>query len=174
MQILFSKTEIDSTIERLAHEISRDYRTQNPILIGILKGGFVFLADLIRHLDFPLEVDFVTLSSYGNGTQSCGSVSMDRCYGVDLANRHVIVVDDIADTGLTLHFLFDHIKAEKPASVKLCALLNKPSRRKLDVKVDYLGFSIADKFVVGYGLDYKQKYRNLPDIYCLEEKDLIP
>jgi len=173
MQILLSKNQIDSTIERLACEISRDYRTQDPILIGILKGSFVFLADLVRHLDFPLEVDFVTLSSYGDGTQSCGSVSMDRCYGANVENRHVIVVDDIADTGLTLHFLLDHIRAEKPASLKLCALLDKPSRRKLDVKVDYLGFTVADNFVVGYGLDYKQKYRNLPDIYCLDERDLI-
>jgi hypoxanthine phosphoribosyltransferase len=172
MQILVSRQQIDSAVTRLAREISGDYRGKKPILLGVLKGGFIFLADLIRRLDFPLEIDFVTLSSYGNGTQSCGSISMDRCYNAALKNRHVIVVDDIADTGLTLHFLLDHIKEEKPASLKLCSLLDKPSRRKLDVKVDYLGFTIDDKFVVGYGLDYKQKYRNLPEIYCLGGEEL--
>ncbi len=169
MKTLFNSAQIRAAVNRIACEISSDYQDKNPVLISVLKGSFIFLADLVRHLEFQLEVDFVNLSSYGDGTQSCGAVSMDRCYTANLTGRHVLVVDDIVDTGLTLHFLLDHIREDKPASLKLCALLDKPSRRKLPVKVDYHGFEIPDSFVVGYGLDYAQKYRNLPDIRCLEE-----
>jgi hypoxanthine phosphoribosyltransferase len=171
MKTLFATSDIKAAVALLSEEISRDYADKNPILIGVLKGSFIFMADLVRMLDFALEIDFVNLSSYGDGTHSCGNVKMDRCYRTKLTGRHVLVVDDIVDTGLTLHFLFDHIQAEKPASLRLCALLDKPSRRKLPVKVDYLGFTIPDYFVVGYGLDCAQKYRNLPYLSCLEEGD---
>jgi hypoxanthine phosphoribosyltransferase len=169
LDVLLTRNEIEEGVVRLADEISRDYRDKNPLLIGILKGSFVFLADLMRHLDFQLEIDFVALSSYGSGTQSCGKVSMDHCYSTNLKGRQVLVIDDIVDSGLTLHFLMAHIREEKPASLRLCALLNKPSRRKLPLSIDYLGFNIPDRFVVGYGMDCAGKYRNLPDINYLEE-----
>jgi hypoxanthine phosphoribosyltransferase len=170
MNLLLSRERIQAEVIRLGEKISGDYRDKNPLILGVLKGTFIFLADLVRQLDFPLEIDFVTLSSYGNQTTSCGAVSLDRCYSTDLRNRHVIVVDDIVDTGNTLHFLLDHIKEEKPKSLRLCALLDKPSRRELPVNIDYLGFTVPDLFVVGYGLDLGQKYRNLPDINCLDEQ----
>lgn len=169
--MLLTQKQIDSAVERLAGEISRDYKDKNPVLLGILKGSFIFLADLVRRLDFPLEVDFVALSSYKENTESCDEVSMDRLFTSNLTGRNVLLVEDIVDTGLSLHFLLDHVKGEKPASLRLCALLDKPSRRIFPVQIDYLGFTIPDRFVVGYGLDCGEKYRNLPDIRCLEEKD---
>ncbi|RJO60875.1 MAG: hypoxanthine phosphoribosyltransferase [Dehalococcoidia bacterium] len=171
LQVLLTQPEIASAVRRLAGEISSDYRDKNPLVLGVLKGSFIFLADLVRLLDFPLEVDFVTLSSYKEQTESCGDVSMDRCFAADIKDRHVLVVEDIVDTGLTLHFLLDHVHAESPASLRLCALLNKPLRRKIPVSIDYLGFTIPDKFVVGYGTDCAEKYRNLPDIRCIENGD---
>lgn len=169
LEVLFTRNEIEAAVRRLADEISSDYRDKNPIVLGVLKGSFIFLADLIRLLDFPLEVDFVTLSSYKEQTESYGEVSMDRCFTSDLKGRHILVVEDIVDTGLTLHFLIDHLRAESPASLRLCALLDKSSRRKIPVHIDYLGFTIPDRFVVGYGTDCAEKYRNLPDIRYLEK-----
>lgn len=171
LQVLLTQSEIAAAVRRLAGEISSDYSSKNPLVLGVLKGSFIFLADLVRLLDFPLEVDFVTLSSYKEQTESCGEVSMDHRFTTDIKNRHVLVVEDIVDSGLTLHFLLDHLRAEAPASLRLCALLDKPSRRKLPVQVDYLGFAIPDRFVVGYGTDCAEKYRNLPDIRCIENKD---
>jgi hypoxanthine phosphoribosyltransferase len=170
LKVILTQEEICSAITRLAGEIKRDYSDKNPLFVGVLKGSFIFMADLVRRLDFPLEVDFITLSSYQDGKESCGNISLKQSFNTSLAGRHVIVVEDIVDSGLTLHFLLDYIKRkEKPASLRLCALLDKPSRRKAAVNIDYLGFSVPDKFIVGYGLDCAQKYRNLPDICCLEE-----
>lgn len=171
LELLFTRYEIEAAVNRLAEGISRDCRDKNPLLVGVLKGSFIFLADLVRRLDFPLEVDFVTLSSYKNATESCGEVSMDRRFASDIMGRHVVVVEDIVDTGLSLHFLLDHLRDEKPESLRLCVLLDKPSRRKETVQIDYLGFTAPDRFIVGYGLDCAQQYRNLPDIHCLEEKE---
>jgi len=169
LEMLLSRQQIGSAVGRLATDITLYYNDKNPLVIGILKGSFIFLADLVRLLDFPLEVDFVTLSSYKDKMQSCGDVSFNRCYNTEIKGRNILVVEDIVDTGLTLHVLFDHIREESPASLRLCSLLDKPSRRKLAVQIDYLGFTIPDKFVVGYGIDYTEKYRNLPDIHCIEE-----
>jgi hypoxanthine phosphoribosyltransferase len=169
LRVLVTRAEIDATVKRLAAALNRDYRNKNPLLIGVLKGSFVFLADLVRQLDFPLEVEFVRVSSYGSGQQTSGKVKMVQGLKLDIKGRHVLVVEDIIDTGITLSFLLDYLKKKKPASLKLCALTDKPTRRRVPVKIDYLGLTVPDKFLVGYGLDFNEKYRNLPDIYYLEE-----
>ena len=160
--------EINATVVRLASEITRDYRDRNPVFIGILKGSFMFLADLVRQLDFPLEIDFVRLSSYGDSRQTTGQVEVKLDVSTDVCDRHLVVIEDIVDTGLTVSFLLDHLKKREPASVKLCALTEKPSRRQVPIDIDYLGFTVPDKFLVGYGLDCAEKYRNLPDICFLD------
>jgi hypoxanthine phosphoribosyltransferase len=156
-------------VKRLASAITRDYHDKNPLLIGILKGSFVFLADLVRQLDFPLEVEFVRLSSYGSGTQTSGKVKLAQTPKLAVKGRHVLVVEDIIDTGITVDFLMKYLKKENPASLKLCVLTDKPSRRRVPVKIDYKGIEVPDKFLVGYGLDCDEKHRNLRDICVLEE-----
>jgi hypoxanthine phosphoribosyltransferase len=169
-KVLFTSKEIALTLERLAAEIRRDYQNKNPIIIGILKGSFIFLGDLVRSLHFPLEIDFVSLSSYKENTTSCGDVSMNHVFTSRLKERHLLVVEDIVDTGITLNFLLKLLHEEDPASVGLCALLDKPSCRKIPVNIDYLGFTIHDKFVVGYGMDLAEQYRNLSDIRIIEKE----
>jgi hypoxanthine phosphoribosyltransferase len=168
LHVLFDRHEIETAVRRLASEISKDYHNQNPLLLGVLRGSFVFMSDLIRHLDFPLEVDFIGLSSYGSSTQSSGKIKVVKKLETPVRERNVLVVEDIVDTGLTTAFLFQYLKRRKPASVKLCALTEKPSRREVPMNIDYLGFTVPDKFLVGYGLDANQKCRNLPDICYLE------
>ncbi len=168
-KVLVSRAELSSTVDKLAAAITRDYRDKNPLLLGILKGVFVFMADLVRRLDFPLEVEFVRVSSYGSGRETSGKVKMVQGLELDIKGRHVLVVEDIIDTGGTLAFFLDYLKKKKPASLKLCTLTDKPSRRRVPVKIDYLGLEVPDKFLVGYGLDCDEKYRNLPDICVLEE-----
>jgi hypoxanthine phosphoribosyltransferase len=167
-QILYSREEIASVVDRLASDIDRDYRDKSPLFVGILKGSFVFMADLVRRLDFPLELDFIRLSSYGSGRESSGTVRVVQGLRTGVRGRHVLVVEDIVDTGITVAFLLGYLKKKNPASVRLCALLDKPSRRRVSVSIDYLGITAPDKFFVGYGLDFDEKYRNLPDIYALE------
>jgi len=169
--VLFTRNEISETVNRLATEINRDYAGKELLLVGVLKGSFVFLADLIRLLDFPVEVDFIGLSSYGSGTKSSGKVRVGRGLRTQVRGRNVLVVEDIVDTGLTTGYLLDYLRKKKPASLKLCSLTEKPSRRKTPVTIDYLGFTVPDKFVVGYGLDWDQKFRNLPDLCFIEEED---
>ena len=169
MKFLLRKEDIERKVEELAKEIKREYEGKNPILIGVLKGSFIFLSDLIRRLDFPLEVDFVEVSSYGMGKGSSGKIRVRKGIRSDIKNRHVLIVEDIVDTGLTTKYLIESLKKKKPASIKLCSLLSKPSRRKVHVDIDFLGFEIPDKFVVGYGLDFAEKYRNLPYITEVEE-----
>jgi hypoxanthine phosphoribosyltransferase len=166
--ILIKHQEIERGVARLARAIRQDYLNKNPLLIGILKGSFIFMADLVRRLDMPLEVDFVRLSSYGSRTESSGKIRLTGRLNLPVEGRHVIVVEDIIDTGLTTAYFLRYVKRRKPASAALCALTEKPARRKVDVKIDYLGFSVADKFIVGYGIDLDQKYRNLPDICYIE------
>jgi len=168
LRVLFNRQEIEAAVRRLASEISSDYHHKNPLLLGILRGSFVFLADLIRQLDFPLEVDFIGLSSYGSGTQTSGRIKVAKKLETSVQDRHVLIVEDIVDTGLTTAFLIDYLKKRKAASVRLCALTDKPSRREVPVKIDYIGFTVPNKFLVGYGLDANQKFRNLPDICYLE------
>ena len=166
---LFTGEQIAATVSRLAAEIRRDYLDKNPILIAVLKGSFVFLADLVRQLDFPLEIEFVRLSSYGRGTESSGTVKMAPGALSKIKGRHILVIEDIIDTGLTAAFLLDYLRRRKPASLKLCSLTDKADRRRVLVNIDYRGLAVPDKFIVGYGLDCDQKYRNLPDIYTLEQ-----
>jgi hypoxanthine phosphoribosyltransferase len=168
LRVLFNRREIEAAVRRLASEISQDYHHKNPVLLGILRGSFVFLADLIRHLDFPLEVDFIELSSYGSSTQTSGKIKVVKKPETPVRDRDVLVVEDIVDTGLTTDFLIKYLKRQKPASVRLCALTDKPTRREVPVKIDYIGFTVPNKFLVGYGLDANQKFRNLPDICYLE------
>jgi hypoxanthine phosphoribosyltransferase len=169
LSILYSREEIASKIKLLAQEIKRDYKDKNPILISILKGSFIFLADLIRELDFPLEVEFVRFSSYGKGKKSSGKIEVIQGVIFEVENRHVLIVDDIVDSGLTCKFLKDILIEKKAASVKVCALSSKPSQHTVPVNIDYSGLIVPDKFVVGYGLDFNQKFRNIPDICILEE-----
>ena len=167
-RVLFSREEIEAAVKRLAAEIRKDYLGKRPILIGILKGSFMFMADLIRLLDFPLEVEFVRLSSYG-GRETSGKVREVQGLLSPVKGRDVLVIEDIVDTGLTTGFLLDYLQKQMTASLKLCALIDKPARRRRSVTIDYLGFTVPNKFLVGYGLDLDEKYRNLPDIYVLEQ-----
>jgi hypoxanthine phosphoribosyltransferase len=168
--VLFNRKEIAAAVGRLAAEISRDYHDKNPVLIAILKGSFVFLADLIRLLDFPLEIEFIRLSSYGKGKESSGRIRVVHGLGLEVRGRHVLIIEDIVDTGLTINFLSDYLRKKKPASVRLCSLTDKPSRRKCSVIIDYLGFTVPDRFLVGYGLDWDENFRHLPDICFIKEK----
>ena len=166
-QVLISRQEIEAMVKKLAAEISEHYRDKNPLLVGILKGSFIFMADLVRLLDFHLEVDFVRLSSYGSGKESSGEVKVVQELSTQVRGRNVLVVEDIVDTGRSVAFLMDYLQKREPASLKLCVLTDKPSRRQVPVTIDYPGFTVPDKFLVGYGLDWDEKFRNLPDICAL-------
>ena len=168
-KIIITKEEIAKRIDELAAEVRRDYKDKNPILIGVLKGSFVFLSDLVRAMNIPVEVDFMRVSSYGACTETSGKIKLVQGLKISIKGRHVLVVEDIVDGGLTVNFLLDYVKRRKPASLKLCTLFDKPSRRKVEVPIDYRGFTIPDAFVVGYGLDCNQQYRYLPDLCVLEE-----
>ncbi len=163
-QVLFGRKEIEAAVSRLAAEIRGDYHDKHPVLIGVLKGAFVFLADLVRQLDFPLEVEFIRLSSYGKGKESSGKVKVVQGLGSNVKGRHVLIIEDIVDSGLTTTFLIDYLGKKKPVSIRVCALTSKPSRQKLPVTIGYLGFTVPDKFIVGYGLDSGEEFRNLPNI----------
>jgi hypoxanthine phosphoribosyltransferase len=171
LKILISKRKIATAIKRLSDEIRQDYSDKNPLLVGILKGSFIFMADLVRRLDFALEIDFIRLSSYGSSTRSSGKITLVHELPSRIQDRHVLVVEDIVDSGLTTSFLCDYIRQRGAASIKLCSLTDKPSRRKIPITVDYLGFSVPDAFIVGYGIDWNEKYRNLPDIRIIEGKE---
>jgi hypoxanthine phosphoribosyltransferase len=167
---LISESDIQTRIASLAQEIERDYPPDEGVhLVAILKGGFMFMADLVRAMSERVTMDFMAVSSYGKGTTSSGQVRVLKDLDSNVEGRHVILVEDIVDTGLTLHYLQELLRARAPKSLKTACLLSKPSRRKVDVDVDYIGFTIDDHFVVGYGLDYAEKYRNLPYIAVLEQ-----
>lgn len=168
-KVLITRDELATAVNRLAQEITRDYQDKVPLIIGILKGSFVFLADLIRLLDIPVEIDLVRLASYGSGTISSGKVRMVHGTEASVGGREVLVVDDIVDTGLSLDHFVRYLRERKPDSVRICALLDKPSRRKVDIHVDYVGITIPDKFIVGYGIDCNEEYRNLRDICVVED-----
>jgi hypoxanthine phosphoribosyltransferase (EC 2.4.2.8) len=163
-RILVSREEIAKTVTKLASEIRMDYQGKQPLLIGVLKGSFVFLADLVRQLNLPVEIEFIRLSSYGAGKETSGKVRVVQGLKAQVKGRDVLVVEDIVDTGITISFLLDYLGKKKPSSLKLCALTDKPSRRRVPVHIDYLGFTVPDKFIVGYGLDFDEKFRCLPDI----------
>jgi hypoxanthine phosphoribosyltransferase len=165
---LITQEKINQVVAKLAAEIRRDYLGKQPLLIGILKGSFVFMADLVRELDLPVEVDFVKLSSYGAGTKTSGKVKVVQGLKTPIKGRDVLIVEDIVDTGLTVSFLMDYLRKKKPASLKLCVLVDKPSQHKVPVTIDYLGFTVPDKFVVGYGIDWNEKFRHLRDICFID------
>jgi hypoxanthine phosphoribosyltransferase len=170
MNVLLRDDAIQARVSELAAEIERDYPEGEEIhLVGVLKGGFVFMADLIRAMSPRVTVDFIAVSSYAKSTKSSGEVRLLKDLDTGLEGRHVIIVEDIVDTGLTLTYLQDILRARSPKSLRTACLLSKPSRRQVDVTVEYIGFTIEDRFVVGYGLDYAEKYRNLSYIAILGE-----
>jgi hypoxanthine phosphoribosyltransferase len=166
-EILLSRYEIEQRVGELAVEITRDYHGRTPHLVGILKGAWVFMADLIRHIDVDVTVDFLGITSYGSGMLSSGEVRITKDLDVSIEGREVLIVEDILDSGRTLRFLEEVLSVHKPHSLRVVTLLNKRSRRIVPVRADYVGFEIADVFVVGYGLDFNQKYRQLADIHVL-------
>ncbi len=169
LKLFKSKKEISVTVSQLAKKINKDYQNKIPLLIGVLKGSFVFIADLIRQLLINIEICFVELSSYENDTKTSGDVKFIKGLDINIENRDLLIVEDIIDTGITITSLLNYLEKRNPSSIRLCALTSKPSRRKRKVQIDYLGFTVPNKFIVGYGLDYKEKYRNLPEMYSLED-----
>ncbi|MDH5781556.1 MAG: hypoxanthine phosphoribosyltransferase [Dehalococcoidia bacterium] len=169
LKVLITREEIGKAVTRLASEIKRDYQGKRPLLIGVLKGSFVFMADLIRQLDLPLEIDFIGLSSYGAAKETSGKVRVVQPLKTAIKGRDVLVIEDIVDTGITISFLLDYLRKKKPASLKFCSLTDKPSRRQVPISIDYLGFTVPNKFIVGYGLDFDEEFRYLPDICFVED-----
>ena len=170
-RILVSKQEISDMVIRLGKLISEDYKGKQLIIIGVLKGSFVFMADLIRAITIPVDMDFIAVSSYGDSTKTSGVVRLIKDADVTLTGKHVLIVEDIIDTGLTLKYLKELLATRSPLSIKVCTAFDKPSRRKVDIKVEYSGIEIPDEYVVGYGLDYKSLMRNLPDL-CILKPDV--
>ena len=168
-EVLYPKDVIEKRVRELAGTISRDYEGKELIVIGILKGAFIFMADLIRCLSVPCRVDFVRLASYGEGTSSSGKVVMTKDIETSIKDKDILIVEDVVDTGLTLSFLVNWLKERNPCSIKVCAFLDKRKRRRVPFEADYVGFTIDDGFVVGYGLDFNEKARFLPDICVIEE-----
>ncbi len=166
---LILNSDIQKRVKTLGEQISLDYKNKELVCVGILKGSIIFYADLVRCIDRPVVFDFISASSYANATESSGVVNISKDLSLSIEGKHVLVIEDIVDTGNTLSFLLDHLKLKRPASLKLCAFLFKPSRVKREVKIDYLGFTIDDHFVVGYGLDVAEKYRNLNHVAIYEE-----
>ena len=166
--ILMSQDEILAKVARVGEQISRDFEGKNPVFVGVLKGCFIFMADLMRHVNVNCSVDFMAVSSY-NGTSSTGAVKINKDLSEDIEGRHVIIVEDILDSGVTLSYLKQYLLVRKPASISIVTLMDKPSRRKADIYADYSCFEVPDAFVVGYGLDYAQKYRNLPYIGVIRQ-----
>jgi hypoxanthine phosphoribosyltransferase len=166
---LFTEEQIAERVLELAEIINKDYEGEDILLVGILKGASVFVADLMRKIKADTNIDFMSVSSYGNSTESSGSIKILKDLDVDIKGKNVLVVEDIIDSGVTLKNLVETLETREPKSLKLCTLLDKPQRRKTDVKVDYVGFVIEDKFIVGYGIDYAEKYRNLPYIAIVED-----
>lgn len=167
-KILISQEELEAKVKELGERISSDYAGKELLIVGILKGAVIFCADLVRHISIPVTMEFMAVSSYGDATQSSGAVMILKDLEINIADKHVLIVEDIVDTGLTLNYLLENLKARHPLSVKVCTLLDKPERRKVDIPVDYKGFVIPDAFVVGYGLDYGEKYRHLPYVCVLK------
>ena len=166
-EVLLDEQAIARTVAGLGARIAKDYAGKDPVLVSLLKGALPFLADLMRHVQIPLSLDFLEVSSYGAGTESSGVVRILKDLAQPIADRHVLVVEDIIDTGFTLRYVMEHLEQQKPASVRLCTLLDKPARRIVPIEVHYRGVEIPDRFVVGYGLDYNERYRNLPFIGVL-------
>jgi len=166
--ILLTQTQIGARVKELGEAISGDFAGKNPFFVGVLKGSFVFMSDLMRNVGIDCEIDFMAVSSYGNKSVTTGAVKINYDLNTDIEGRHVIIVEDILDSGLTLSYLKQYLRGRRPASISICTLLDKPARRRASVSADYVGFEIPDAFVVGYGLDYAERYRNLPFIGILK------
>lgn len=166
--ILFNEQKISEKVQELGKRITEDYKGKSPFLIGVLKGCFIFMSDLARVIDLPCDIDFMAVSSYGSGTSSTGAVQIKKDLNRDIEGRDVIIIEDILDSGITLSYLTKYLANRNPASIKICTLMDKPARRKSEIRADYVGFVCPDEFVVGYGLDYDEKYRNLPYIGILK------
>jgi len=169
LEVLLSASRIAERTEELAVQIGRDYADRKILVVSVLKGSFIFLADLVRKLRVPVQIDFLRVASYGAATESTGMVQFRMDVDAPVTGRHVLIVEDILDTGLTLDYLKRHLQSGQPASLRTCALLDKKGRRRVPFEADYVGFSIDDQFVVGYGLDFDECYRNLPDVCILHQ-----
>lgn len=167
-EILFTADQIDVIVKRIGDQVSRDYADKDLVMISVLKGSLIFMADLMRAITVPCSIDFLSVSSYGSGTTTTGEVRILKDLDTTLEGKDVLVVEDILDSGMTLSFLLNNLQARHPRSIRLCTLLDKPERRRVDIKADYVGVQVPDKFIVGYGLDYAEKYRNLPYIGVLK------
>ena len=168
-EILVQRDELEHRVRELAQDVSRDYADRDLLLVGVLKGAVFFLSDLMRHLEIDCEVDFMAVSSYGSSTDSSGVVRILKDLDISIEGRHVLIVEDIVDSGLTLSYLLRTLKAHNPASLEVCALLTKPERRKVELPIRYVGFEIPNRFAIGYGLDYAERFRNLPFVAVLEQ-----
>ena len=168
LKVLVSEDELARKVQELGKRITADYAGQDVMFVGVLKGCFVFMADLLRHVDLCCTMDFMAVSSYGSGTTTTGAVKINKDLSQNIEGKHVIIVEDILDSGVTLSYLKGYLENRKPASIRIATLLDKPARRKADIKADYYGFRVPDEFVVGYGLDYAERYRNLPYIGVLK------
>lgn len=168
-KVLYSKETIDRRVKALADTISRDLEGKEVVLVGVLKGAFIILADLTRRLKIPHTVDFVRLASYGSGSVSSGNITLSKDIETDIEGKEVVIVEDIIDTGITMAFLRERLEKRRPASIRICTLIDKKQRREISIDADYVGFDLDEGFIVGYGLDFDEKFRCLPDIYMIEE-----
>ena len=169
-RVFFSGEELQTRVRELGEQITHDYEGKSPLFVGVLKGSFVFMADLMRAVDCYCDIDFMAVSSYGSGTTTTGAVKIIKDLTYNVEGRDIILIEDILDSGVTLSYLKKYIEARKPSSVRICTLLDKPARRKADIDADYVGFECPDAFIVGYGLDYAERYRNLPYIGVLKSE----
>ena len=173
LKTFYSKQDLEETVARLGKEITEDYRGKTPVMVAVLKGAFIFMADLVRAIEIPCTVDFMVVSSYGKGTVSSGSVKIIKDLDTNIEGKDVIIVEDILDSGITLSNLIRLLQQRRPASIKICTLFDKPARHKVQINVDYNGLEVPDEFIVGYGLDYAEIYRNYPEIAFLFDLDRI-
>jgi hypoxanthine phosphoribosyltransferase len=167
-EILFSRGEIQKRVKEIASQISKDYAGRELVVIGILKGAFIFMSDLVREISIPCKIDFARLASYGTSSESSGKVVMTKDIETSIKGRDILIVEDIVDTGLTLQYLVDWLKERNPHSLKICVFLDKRKRRKVSLEADYVGFTVDDGFVVGYGLDFDEQFRFFPDVYVID------
>lgn len=170
-RVLIDEETLNKRVEELGAEITRDYQGKDLLIVGILKGAVVFMSDLAKKIELPLAMDFMAVSSYGASTKSSGVVRILKDLDAEIEGKDVLIVEDIIDTGLTLHYLYENLLSRKPNSLKICCCFDKPSRREVPVEIDYIGFEIPDEFVVGYGLDYAERYRNLPYVSVLDPEE---
>ncbi len=170
--VVFSEEKIQERVRQIGESISRDYAGKNPLMVGVLRGVLFFMADLLRAVRIPLEVDFLAVSSYSSESRDQGFVRMEKDLDISVRDRHVIFIEDVIDTGLTLNYILNNLRTRKPASLEVCVLFNKPTKRLIDIPARYKGFDLPDQFVVGYGLDYREKYRNMPFVGILKAEVL--